>query len=245
MNGILTQSIVPTLGDYDLRGKDLDQMFARFGMHALRDDEILALSLASMVTPKACPGAEIYLLHVAHAADCLPVVRAWGMGVARGLAGAQYKGRGRVRRRALVEGYSDAWGKYAVYDAIMLIMYCACEGIGTRCTMLGVGKQGYRRIRDLVREMFAIAIAEYKLALMWALGYRRDSLLESRWGAVTGLKWDGENAHVTIKERVTKNPSSHMLHDLDYMNHGGNRGDDDDYDARLADYYRASQHFVR
>lgn len=185
-------------GDYDLRGRDLDQRFARFGSHALSDEEVCALSLASMVTPDACPAAEIYLLHVSHARVCIPTVRAWGLGVARGLAAAKYKGRGRQRRRTLVEGYKDTWGQSAVDDAIMLLMYGECPGIGVRADANGVGKQAYQRVRDLVHACFCIAIAEYKLALGWAMGYRRDSLLESRWGRVSGLKWDGVVSGVNV-----------------------------------------------
>lgn len=175
------------IGDYDIRGRDLDQRFARFGSRPLHDDEIMALSLATMVTPEACPGAAAYLTYVSQTTGFLPELRAWGLGVARGLAAAKYKGKDRQRRRALVEGYSDAWGRYAVDDAIALMMTGQCVAYTRRAETLHVRWQAYVRVRDLVREFFSIAIAEYKMALGWAMGYRHDSLLESRLGRMTGL----------------------------------------------------------
>lgn len=186
------------LGDYDVRGRDIDQLFASFGRRTLGDREIWALSLASMVTPDACPGYEAYLTVVAGVDLFTPELERWGMDVARGFASAGYKGKGRKYRRTYVEGYKDEWGRYAVRDAVEWFVTGKCVGGKARGHELSVGENQYRKIRDLVRGCFDIAFAEYKLALVWALGKRRDSVFESRWGVITGEKWSGFNEDVII-----------------------------------------------
>ena len=173
-------------GDYDLRGEDLDQRFARFGLRPLSDADVWALSMAAMVMPDGNPGAEAYLAQVSGTMLFHPRLALWGRAVAIGIAQARYKAPGGVRRRAYVEGYDESWGRYAVADGLSLALY------GTAYDAIGKSKdQGYRRIRDFVGGALVNAIAEYRVALEWACGYRRDRVLEGRWEGVTGERWEG------------------------------------------------------
>ena len=185
--------------DYDLRGRDMDTGFARFGLRHLSEEEFCALSIASMVTPNASPGAAAYLTYVSQCTCFVPELTDWGMMVASGISDAKYRSRYGARRRAYVEGYEPRWGESAVYDAMAIAFVGeAPAGVMERSLMLGVGKQGYQRIRDFIAGAYKLAVDDYRLALAWAMGMRRDSLLESRWGRATSTKWDAEQRHAML-----------------------------------------------
>jgi hypothetical protein len=175
---------------------DLDRRYARFGLRPLSDHDVWTLSMAAMVMPDGSPGAEAYLMQVSGVANFAPRLTIWGRVVAIGIASGLYCGKDGKRRRAYVEGYDEAWGRYAVADGLTLALYgYAEEGIAERCKALKCGKQGYQRIRDFVGGALVNAIAEYRCALEWATGYRRDRVFEGRWEGVTGLKWDEVKSH--------------------------------------------------
>ena len=170
----------------------LDARFARFGLRPLSDADVWALSMAAMVMPDGNPGAEAYLAQVSGTMLFHPRLALWGRVVAIGIAQAGYKAPGGSRRRSYVEGYDESWGRYAVADGLSLALYGYAEfGVEYRCDTLGCGKQAYQRIRDFVGGATVNAIAEYRVALEWACGYRRDRVLEGRWEGATGRKWSG------------------------------------------------------
>jgi hypothetical protein len=176
-------------GSYDIRGRDLDQRFARFGTVALTDDEICALSMASMVMPEGSPGGWAYLTQVS-GVDCYALqLSAWGRMVAEGIAAGRHCSHAGRRRRTYVEGYDESWGRYAVADGLSLAIFGHAPGEAARCESLKVGRQPYRRIRDFVGGAIVLAMAEYRCALEWAMGRRRDRLFQGRWEGITGLKW--------------------------------------------------------
>lgn len=178
---------------HDIDGQDLDQRFARFGLRHLTDAEVWALSMATMVLPDGSPGPEGYLSKVSGTTLFAPRLMEWGMGVAAGISQAGYMARNGSRRRAYVEGYDPAWGRYAVADGLTLAMY------GHAADAIGKGKdQGYRRIRDFVGGALVSAITEFVVALEWATGKRRDRMLEGRWEAMTGLNFGEAQAGATM-----------------------------------------------
>jgi hypothetical protein len=184
--------------DWDLRGRDVDQRFAGFGSRPMTDEDVWALSLASMVMPTGHPGCWGYLAKVSQSYDAQACLAEWGGRVAAGIATGRYRPRGRQYRRAYVESYSPAWGRYAVADGLSLAVNGTAPGIEDRCTTLKIGKQGYQRIRDFVGGLAVEAIAEYRHALCWALGYMRDRIFEARWESVTGQNWDAVLGDATI-----------------------------------------------
>lgn len=177
----------------------LDQRFARFGLRPLSDADVWALSMAAMVMPDGSPGAEAYLMQVAGLDAFVGRLTVWGRVVAIGIAGSQYKARNGARRRTYVEGYDEAWGRFAVADGLTLALYGYAEaGIAERCHALKCGKQGYQRVRDFVGGALVAAIAEYRCALEWATGSRRDRVFAGRWESVTGLIWDEAQARASM-----------------------------------------------
>jgi hypothetical protein len=170
---------------------ELDERFAKFGLRPLTDADVWALSMAAMVMPDGNPGAEAYLAQVAGTPLFCGRLTVWGRVVAIGVASARYKAPGGHNRRAYVEGYDESWGRYAVADGLTLALYgYAEEGLAERCRVLKCGKQGYQRIRDFVGGALVNAIAEYRVALEWATGSRRDRVLAGRWEGITGKNWD-------------------------------------------------------
>lgn len=179
---------------------ELDARFSRFGLRPLTDADVWALSMAAMVMPDGNPGAEGYLSQVSGTNLFVGRLTIWGRVVAIGIANARHKAAGGARRRTYVEGYDEAWGRYAVADGLTLALYGQAPGIGLRCAELGCGKQGYERIRDFVGGALADAIAEYRVALEWATGSRRDRVLAGRWEGITGLNWDDARADAMLGE---------------------------------------------
>lgn len=169
---------------------DMDQRFAPFGLRPLPDEEVWALAMAGVVMPTGAPGAALYLTHVA-GVDCFTAeLRQWGEVVAAGIASGRYKARGGHYRRAYVESYPGTWGAFAVADGLSLAMFGNAPGLNDRTAALKCGAQAYQRIRDFVGGCAVTAMAEYRCALEWALGYRRDRVFEGRWEGVTGQNWD-------------------------------------------------------
>lgn len=162
----------------------LDSRFARFGLHPLTDSDIWALGMATMVMPDGNPGAEGYLSQVSGTELFAHRLTIWGRVVAIGIAQAGYKARDGKRRRAYVEGYDESWGRCAVADGLTLALY------GKAADAIGKSKdQGYRRIRDFVGGALVSAIEEFRVALEWATGARRDRVFAGRWEALTGLNF--------------------------------------------------------
>lgn len=178
-------------GDWDVRGSDVDQQFARFGRAALGDGEIWALSLATLVMPAGSPGCAGYLYRVAGAEGCWPEILCWGLNLGRAIGGARYRAKGGRNRRAYVESYDEPrWGLLAVSDGLRIATLGPREvpAIGTRANMIGCGPQAYGRVRDFVGGALAMCIAEYRCALEWALGMRRDRVFDGRLEVATAEK---------------------------------------------------------
>ena len=182
----------PEIGDL------VDKRFAKFGRRPMPEADLWALGMATMVMPDRNPGAEAYLMKIAGTVNFAPRLTLWGRVVAIGIAGSAHKGRNGVRRREYVEGYDESWGRYAVADGLSIAICGNAPGLVERCDALKCGKQGYQRIRDFVGGATICAITEFRCALEWALGYRRDRVFEGRWEGVTGLKWDAPRPDATM-----------------------------------------------
>jgi hypothetical protein len=173
----------------------LDRRFARFALHPLTDSDVWTLAMAAMVMPDGNPGAEAYLAQVSGTDLFHGRLTVWGRVVALGIAHASYKARNGVRRREYVEGYEAWWGEYAVADGLSLALYGKAEDALGRAAG---NSQGYIRIRDFVGGALVSAIAEYRVALEWAAGYRRDRVLAGRWEGITGLNYRDAQADANI-----------------------------------------------
>ena len=168
----------------------LDRRFACFALRPLTESDVWTLAMATMVMPDGNPGAEAYLAQVSGTDLFHGRLTVWGRVVAIGIAQARYKARSGAYRRAYVEGYDGAWGRYAVADGLSLALYGKAPGLVERAEQLKCGKQGYQRVRDFVGGGIVNAIAEFRVALAWAAGYQRDRVLAGRWEGITGQNWD-------------------------------------------------------
>ena len=105
-------------GDWDIRGSDLDQRYARFGRSLMSDDEIWWLSMAKHVMPDNSVADKLFLTSRS-GCDCyMGDLLRWGTMVAEGIASARYKARDGKNRRTYVESYDVRWGKQAALDGM-------------------------------------------------------------------------------------------------------------------------------
>ena len=174
---------------------ETDQIFAKFGRRTLSDFEVCTLSMASMVCNRDVPFDGIYLTYVSQCDGYVSEVKDFCLGVAAQLASGKYKGKNGKRSRLYIEKYSESWGTHAVADAMTMVFIGVgqCPGENERAALLGVGHQAYRRVRDFIAGMLQICITEYRLAVEWAMGKRKDTELQSRWGRATGLSWNSHS----------------------------------------------------
>lgn len=175
-------------GDWDLRGVDIDTRYARFTAEPLSEDDMMALGKAKMVIPAASVGDKLFLTRVSDCSCYLRDLADWGVMVGECIAKARYKRPGGSRRRAYCEAYASEWGAQAAADGASLAVYGNCEPVSHRVDWYGVDAKTYRKVRDFVGGVSVGAIAEFRYALEWAHGLRRDRLFDGRYEAATGRR---------------------------------------------------------
>ena len=187
------------LEEYPREPLDTDTIFAKFTRAHLSEFEIMSLSLASMVSNPSVPAADIYLTYVSQCDCYVENIRSFCLGLAHAMANAKKPSKGGYDIPNM-HAYSDSWGKYAVADA-MVIAFAGkehapiVEGPGGREATLKVSSKTYRRVRDFLAGVLTLTIMDYREALEWAMGKRRDTILQSRWGRVTGRKFPPKGVH--------------------------------------------------
>ena len=132
-------------------------------------------------------------LYIAHAADDARQARGmkeWAYGVAAEYAVSRGGG---VRRRAVVEAYSPAWGHQASRDGLAAALWpqLADEipGRDKRCAELGVGHQAYQRIRDEVNRQASDLIVGFGMDMEQCRTDRFSRDFIGRWELATGREW--------------------------------------------------------
>ena len=160
-------------GDYDIRGRDLRQLYAAFGRLPLSDESVWALSLAQSTMPANHIGFAAWITYVADV-DCYgEMLRDWVIGLARCMATVKpLLGR---RRRLLVASYEPAWGDQAALDGLTVALYGRAHvtGATVRAAEFGCHRDAYRRIRDLIAGSVLLQAAQYEDALGWAARIQR------------------------------------------------------------------------
>ena len=158
---------------YDIKGRDLRQLYAGFGRLPLTDGAIWALSLADSTLLPGHIGYKAWITYVADV-DCHGEELAeWAKGLA--LAMSQVRPLLSKRRRLLVTRYDRKWGDQAALDGLQIALY----GIGsvtpvqTRALAFDCDSDAYRRIRDLVAGAVLVQLAQFEDALGWAVGVQR------------------------------------------------------------------------
>ena len=158
---------------FDIRGRDLRQLYAGFGRLPLQDGAVWALSLASSTLPPNHIGFAAWITYVADV-DCHGERLAqWVKDLARAMATcAPLLGK---RRRQLVTSYETRWGDQAALDGLTLALYgpTKVEPILGRAGEFGCSREAYKRIRDLIAGAVLLQLAQYEDALGWAVGVQR------------------------------------------------------------------------
>jgi hypothetical protein len=167
-------------GDWDLRGIDLETRYAKFSREPLPDEDVWALAMAKLVLPASSVGDKLFLTHVSDCQCYRAELSEWALMVARGIAKARYKRPGGQRRREYCEAYREDWGTQAALDGLSLALYGNCPEITGRAEFFGVHKETYRKIRDFVGGLAVDLMAEFRYALEWAHGWRRDRVFDAR-----------------------------------------------------------------
>lgn len=161
-------------GDWQIKGRDLRQLFAGFGRIPLNDSAIWSLSLAQSTMPNNHVGYQAWITMVADT-DCHGEHLAdWVKSLARALATLRPL-MGRKRRDVLVKSYRQDWGDQAALDGLQIALYGAnkVEGYDARANAFGCRWQAYKRIRDLVAGVVTMQMAQYESALSWAVRLQR------------------------------------------------------------------------
>ena len=158
---------------YDIRGRDLRQLYAGFGRLPLNDGAVWALSLASSTLPPNHIGFAAWITYVADV-DCHGERLAqWVKDLARAMATcAPLLGK---RRRQLVTSYETRWGDQAALDGLTLALYgpTKVKGHVERSDEFGCHRDAYKRIRDLIAGAVLLQLAQYEDALGWAVKVQR------------------------------------------------------------------------
>ena len=164
---------VEVQGDYQVRGRDLRQLYAPFCRRPLGDQAIWCLSLASSTLPDNHIGYQAWITDTADT-DChMAELAAWCKSLAE--TAATLKPLLGKRRRLIVESYRKDWGDQAAIDGLVL----ALRGKGAvpspeaRAEQFNCHRDPYRRIRSIVAGCVILQMAQYEDALGWAVRVQR------------------------------------------------------------------------
>lgn len=164
---------VQVQGDYQIKGRDLRQLYAPFCRRPLGDQAIWCLSLASSTLPEHHIGYQAWITDTADT-DChISELLRWCKDLAATAATLKpLLGR---RRRLLVESYRQDWGDQAAVDGLWLALKgkAAVPSLEFRAEQFGCRWQAYARIRGLVAGCVVLQMAQYEDALRWAVGVQR------------------------------------------------------------------------
>jgi hypothetical protein len=160
-------------GDWQIKGRDLRQLYAPFCRRPLGDQAIWCLSLASSTLPDHHIGYQAWITDTAdtdcHIADLIR----WCKDLAATAATLKpLLGR---RRRLLVESYRKDWGDQAAVDGLWLALRGpdAVHPIQGRAEYFGCSERAYKRIRSIVAGCVILQMSQYEDALRWAVAVQR------------------------------------------------------------------------
>ena len=160
-------------GCYDVRGRDIRQLYAGFCRITLSDEAIWSLSLASSVLPENHIGFELWITEVAGVTCHDHKITAWCKGLAQAIS--QLSPLLGKRRRVLVESYRPEWGDKAALDGLQyaLMGKDSVKGVRARADELGCGWEAYTRIRNLVAGSVILQMQQFEAELAWAVRIQR------------------------------------------------------------------------
>jgi hypothetical protein len=155
-------------GCYDVRGRDIRQLYAGFCRITMREDLIWCLSLASSVRPDNHIGFELWITDVAGVTCHDNKIEEWCKSLGRTIATmSPLLGK---RRRVLVPSYKPEWGDKAAIDGLQMALLGkkSVKGLRARAEELGCGWEAYKRIRNLVAGSVILQMDQFEEDLKWA-----------------------------------------------------------------------------
>jgi len=180
-------------GDYDIRGVDLDQRYARFCTRPLSDQEIWNLSKANIVCPSPNDiGAKMYLTSRSTTTKCAVEIRNWAVALGVEIARSMYRPKGGTRRVVYSRIEDPKVIRQAALDGAAIAMF-GIRDIPTlweRRKQFGVDERAYRKIRDFVGGAAVNLIANFRFALEWAWGYSQSREFDALFDALSDGKFE-------------------------------------------------------
>lgn len=187
------------MGDWNVKGQDIDQRMAKYGRTRLTDEESWNLSKAFLVYPGI--GCPLYLAHVSGVSHFSETIIEWAVAAAASAMSPRYKGKW-GRRLAVPARIKDPIArKQAGLDGVWLAIYGLRLGslpsLRERAAQFQIDREAYGRIRDAVQSDAINKIHGFRYALEWAFGYVRDrgyddALKTANQNERDSLKWEVE-----------------------------------------------------
>lgn len=163
------------IGCYDIRGRDLRQLYAGWGRMPISDEGIWCLSMATATLPENHIGFAAWITDVAGTNRYGPELMNWCRSLAE--TAATLKPLVNARRRLLVESYEKSWGDRAALDGLTLVFYGkgSVMGLRARAEQFGCRWEAYKKIRNLVAGAVVLQMQQYEDALKWAVRIQRNA----------------------------------------------------------------------
>lgn len=155
----IAETIPEAVGDWTLRGLDVDQVFAR---PELSDDAVSAACLTSARFDAAFPGWPLYRRIVAGFTIHDRELAEWAQATAWALARSTVRRTGRAYIAAAVRG---PWIDAAARDALHAVVTGMQPVERTRAEVLGVHKLTYRKIAKPLAAGMAIGFETFRAEL--------------------------------------------------------------------------------
>lgn len=165
------EAIPEAVGDWTLRGLDVDQVFAR---PELSDDALTAACLTTARFDPAFPGWQLYRRIVAGFTMFDAELDEWAVGVGRLLAQAKRRdGRAYIAK-------PGAWVDAAARDALAAVVTGVSQVETVRARELGCHRDSYRRVKHPLAGGMEIGMQTFRAELLAKLYWvRRTHIAES------------------------------------------------------------------
>lgn len=149
------------MGDWNVRGQDLQQYFAGFGRRLMPDRAIWTLSLAASTLPDHHIGCEAWLTCVSGIDTHCVTLQRW----VAGLSLHFIRGRGRPARA------KHGWHQRAALDGLIAAIFGHTSLRATtteRAQQFEMNPNAYVRMRRLIQGLVELQMSQFEQALIWA-----------------------------------------------------------------------------
>jgi hypothetical protein len=160
-------------GDYDIKAKDLHQLYAGYGAKPMNDDLVSVLAFATIEQPDNSIGDKVWLRLISGTSAFDSQICQWARELAHAIATSKPV-RKKHGSRWLITSYSPTWGDSAAYDGVQ---WALC---GTRPTAqgqserLGCDRNAYTKLRNIVAGAVLLQAEQFEHLMRWSINYHRN-----------------------------------------------------------------------